>query len=82
MKIESLLRPQTILFALCLGAAPAACSVENDDDDDDGAGDEDVDVEVDDDGGDDADADALETCQSECEDDACLVNCEQKFVSE
>jgi hypothetical protein len=78
MTIETLLRPQTILFALCLGAAPVACNVENDDDDDDGAGDEDVDVEVDDDGGDD-DADELETCEAACTDDACLAQCQEEF---
>ena len=82
MTIQSLLRPQSIFFALCLGAVPLACAVENDDDDDDGGdGASDVDVEVDDDGGDDdADADALEKCQAECEDDACLVDCENNYA--
>ncbi|HET6584675.1 MAG TPA: hypothetical protein VFG69_14550 [Nannocystaceae bacterium] len=79
MTIATLLRSKTILFAFCLGAAPVACSVEDDDDDDDGAGD--VDVDVDDDDGD--DDDELVSCQADCADgdDACLESCEVEFVS-
>lgn len=79
MTIDSLLRPKTLLFALCLGASATACNVDNGDDDDDGGGDDDVVIDADDDDG---DKDDLVSCQADCadDDDACLDLCEEKYV--
>jgi hypothetical protein len=88
MTIQRLLRPTSLFFALCLGAVPAACAVNDDDDDDDGGGD-DVDVEVEDDDG---DAEERAACRKSCGDSQvdcedvcapgdpnCVVDCQDDF---
>jgi hypothetical protein len=85
MPINDLVRPRTLLLALCIGAAAGACEIDTNDDTggDDGADDDDDDGTAES-GGDDGgscheDCDAAKiTCEGQCDDDneTCFANCQ------
>jgi hypothetical protein len=81
MLIENILRPKTLLLALCLGAAAGACSVDTDDDDDAADDDDGDDVDVDVDACHEDCNEGKITCEGDCddEDDACIGSCSADF---